>query len=86
MTVRQLCGVVDHRRSLRRASILSTECYAESISGLVHRFLVLELVRERSKRIWLRLDRRAGRSIVGLIFSGGTVPAKDTVGFKSFET
>jgi len=65
-----------------QAKILSTECYTESIVGVVHRFLILELHREGRKSIWLRLDRRSGRSMLRLFRAAGTAPAKDIVGNK----
>ena len=79
LSVSQLCDVVKQHRSLRRAEILSTECYTESTGRVVHRFLVLELHREGRQDIWLRLDRRPGSSVPRLLLKAGTVPAKDTV-------
>lgn len=76
MLVSQFCEVIQRHHSLRRAKILSTECYIESI----HRFLVMELSREGRKNVWFRLDRRTGNSAVGLALAGGMVPAYDTVG------
>ena len=60
LSVSQLCDVIKQHRSLRRAEILSTECYTEYTGRVVHRFLLLELHREGRKDIWPRLDRRPG--------------------------
>ena len=79
MSVSQLCDVIKQHRSLRRAEILSTQCYTEFNGRVVHRFLILELHREGRKDIWLRLDRRPGQSTWQLLLAVGKAPAKDTV-------
>lgn len=58
-----------------------TEAYTQLLGAVRHRFLILELHRERRKKIWLRLDRRAGTSTLGLLRAGGSVPAHDVVSF-----
>ena len=82
MSVSQLCDVVKQHRSLRRAEILSIQCYTEFNGRVVHRFLILELHREGRKGIWLRLDRRHGWSTWQLLCAVGKAPAKDTVSTK----
>lgn len=67
--------ILDHT-SLQRAEIVSSEGYVES--AMSHRFLILELRRKQKKPIWLGLERRAGRSIFGLVGALGSVP-QDTV-------
>ena len=79
MSVPQLCDVIKQHRSLKRAEILSTQCYTEFNGRVFHRFLILELHREGRKDIWLRLDRRPGRSTWQLLRAVGKAPAKDTV-------
>jgi len=83
MSVSEFCDVVKEHQSLRQAEIMSTECYTESIRGVIHRFLILELHREGRMEIWLRLDRRAGRTILQLLRTVGTAPAKDVVRTKA---
>jgi len=59
----ELCGVINRHRSLQNANIVSAEGYCRSIgrTGIVHRFIVLELERCGRQRIWLRIDRRMGK-------------------------
>lgn len=68
--------ILEHR-SLQCAGIVSVEGYVEHLVS--HRFLVLELRRLRRKPIWLRLERRPGRSFISVAGSLGSVPTLDTV-------
>lgn len=68
--------ILEHR-SLQRAGIVAVEGYVEHLVS--HRFLVLELRRLRRKPIWLRLERRPGRSFISVAGSLGSVPTLDTV-------
>lgn len=77
-----LTQFISQYTALYHATIVSTECYTESILfGIVHRFLLLELSRPTKKTIWLRLDRRRSKmmSDTEFILSGGSTPANDTV-------
>lgn len=78
-----LVQFINRYTALYYATIVATECYTESICGgiILHRFLLLELLRPGRKTIWLRLDRRRSK-VVGtpqFIRSGGSTPANDTV-------
>lgn len=79
----QFCGLIEKHRSLQEAEIITTEGYAQQIGGILHRFLVLELRRSGKKTIWLRLDRRAGRSALRLLLTLGSAPAHDVVSLSS---
>lgn len=79
MTLGQLCSLIEEHRSLQSAEIITTEGYAQQIGPVTHRFLVLELRRASKKTIFLRLDRRAGRTVLSLMFSLGSAPACDKV-------
>jgi hypothetical protein len=81
MSLGDLCSTIEKHRSLQKAEISMTEAYTQLLGAVRHRFLVLELHREGRKKIWLRLDRRAGRSTFGLLRAGGSVPAHDVVSF-----
>ena len=63
LNLTELCNTINRHRSLQNASIVSAEGYCRSIgyTGIVHRFIVLELERDSRQRIWLRIDRRMGR-------------------------
>lgn len=75
-----LCDMINANMSLRQAEILTTECYTQKVAaGVLHRFLVLELRRKGRKNVWLRLDRRAGRSALSLVRALGSSPANDIV-------
>lgn len=82
----ELCEKITQHRSLREAQITSAECYTERNGGILHRFLVLELVRDPRKPIFLRLDRRVGGTKLRLLRGLGTAPAKDTVSIFSLVT
>ena len=80
----ELCDAINRHRSLQNASIVSAEGYCRSIgrTGIVHRFIVLELERDGRQRIWLRIDRQRGRvSPITFIARIGTSPANDQVNF-----
>ena len=68
-------------KSLQKALIVSTECYAEKTAVVTHRFIIMELQREGRKDIWLRLDRLRQRNISTLNFlaASGTSLSNDTV-------
>lgn len=77
-----LAQFISQYTALYYASIVSTECYSETmIAGISHRFLLMELSRPTKKRIWLRLDRRRSKivSTTRFVGSGGSTPANDTV-------
>lgn len=84
----QLTHLISKHTALYYATILSTECYYQSIRlGIVHRFLLLELSRPGRKTIWLRLDRRRS-TVVGtfqFLRSGGSTRANDTVRTNSIQ-
>ena len=82
LNLTELCDVINQHRSLQNASIVSAEGYCRSIgrTGIVHRFIVLELERDGRQRIWLRIDRRRGNeSPVMFIARVATSPANDEV-------
>ena len=64
LNLTELCDVINRHRSLQNASIVSAEGYCRSIgrTGIVHRFIVLELERDGRQRIWLCIDRQRGRA------------------------
>jgi len=61
---------------------MSTECYAENLGGVTHRFLLLELRRSNRKDVCLRLDRRRGQnvSLIKFFAFSGVTKANDRVG------
>jgi len=82
LNLAKLCDVIKRHRSLQNASIVSAEGYCRSIgrTGIVHRFIVLELERDGRQRIWLRIDRQRGReSPMMFIARAATSPANDQV-------
>jgi len=82
LNLTELCDVINRHRSLQNASIVSAEGYRRSIgrTGIVHRFIVLELERDGRQRIWLRIDRQRGReSPIIFIARVATSPANDQV-------
>lgn len=77
-----LIELIDKHTALHNATVISTECYAESIVlRISHRFLLVELARPGKRTIWLRLDRRRHRDVSNVQFvrAGGSTPANDTV-------
>lgn len=77
-----LCSLIGSYSALQNARIISAECHTESIAlKIVHRFLILELMREGKKNIWIRLDRRRAKILGTLRFlrNHATTPANDTV-------
>lgn len=79
MSLEDFCALISFHRALRKAEITSAECYFEWSSGILHRFLILELRCEEKGRVFLRLDRRAGRRIFYLATHRGSTPAQDSV-------
>lgn len=81
MKLEDLVKLIRSQRSLQAATILSTEGYKQRHNGVLHRFLVLELERERKSSVWLRIDRRADPDMnrVSLLLAAGESPAYDTV-------
>ena len=82
LNLTELCDTINRHRSLQNASIVSAEGYCRSIghTGIVHRFIILELERDGRQRIWLRIDRRRGReSPMRFITRVATSPANDQV-------
>lgn len=85
-----LVQLISTYTALYYATIVSTECYSESIFAgvIVHRFLLLELARAGKKTIWLRLDRRRSKMVNTSQFlqSGGSTVANDTVRIHPFQS
>lgn len=81
MKLDKLVELIRSRPSLQRANILSTEGYKQIHSGVLHRFLILEVQREDRRSVWLRIDRRADPNMnrVSLLLARGESPAHDTV-------
>lgn len=81
MKLDELVTLIRSQRSLQHADILSTEGYKQTHNGVLHRFLLLELQREKKPVVWLRIDRRADPNIdrISLLLAGGKAPAHDTV-------
>lgn len=78
-SLEDFCALISLHQTLRTAEIASAECYFEWNSGILHRFLILELRCEERGRIFLRLDRRAGRRICYLATHRGSTLAQDSV-------
>ncbi|KAF8308161.1 hypothetical protein DL93DRAFT_2231837 [Clavulina sp. PMI_390] len=84
LSLHQACTYVDEQDTLRSASIVCSECYAERSGPVTHRFVVLELHREGHKVIWLRLDRRREQdSFWRFLVNGGSTKAKDEAIFSA---
>lgn len=81
LTLLELCNLLEERRSAQDAEIVRVEGYRENVSGIVHRFLVLELALSglAGGQVYLRLDRRANRTAPQLMLALGKVTAYDTV-------
>lgn len=81
LELRELCGLINTRRSLADAKILSVECYRQRIGVINHRFLLLHLQREERKDMYLRMDRRAAEGVNLMAFAkaSGQTPARDEV-------
>jgi hypothetical protein len=77
LTIVELQTMIEEHRSLQVGEIMSSEGYFQH--AITHRFLILQLRRDGRKPIWLRLERRAGRSAFNLLLSGGVAPTQDTV-------
>jgi hypothetical protein len=43
LSLSDLCKYIGDHRSLQEAEIISTECYAQNLGGVTHRFLLFEL-------------------------------------------
>lgn len=82
LSLSSFCDHVSKYQCLRKAEIISTESFYQSAGPVNHRFLLLELRRERRKRVWLRLDRRRGEDVTLFAFlcASGVTKANDTVG------
>lgn len=83
MSLSEFCSLVSSHASLQHADIPTTEAYTEPIGPILHRFLLLELRPAVGTPIWLRLDRRTGKTKLQIVLSRGTVPAHDTVSYSS---
>lgn len=86
-SLNHLIQLINSHTALYYATIASTECYSDSIiTGISHRFLLIELARSGKKTIWLRLDRRPSKmvGVVRFVRSAGSTPANDTVGAPLF--
>lgn len=81
LSLHDLCMYISNHRCLRKATILSTQCYYHNAGVVIHRFLLLELHRENRKNIWVRLDRRRGEgvSLFSFMLTSGVTKANDTV-------
>lgn len=80
-----LCRMISTNPSLQDAKIIGSECYTKNIgpsfAGVVHRFLVLQLLREGRKPIWVRMDRTRQKmgTTVNFVRAAATTRANDTV-------
>lgn len=81
MDLLDFCGLIRSHRFLRHATIRSSESYTLFNGRVVHRFLVLELLRVGKPSVWLRLDRRPATSLARNIMHLGSAPAHDEVCF-----
>jgi len=81
LSLSNVCKYISEHRSLQEAEIVSTECHAQNLGGITHRFLVLELWRPNRKKVWLRLDRRREEnvSLIKFLASFGVTKANDRV-------
>lgn len=84
LSLSDACKYINDHQSLQDAVIICTECYAEKLGGVTHRFLVLELRRANRKTVWLRLDRRRGADVSFLRFVAfsGVTKANDRVSLR----
>ena len=69
LPLEEFCDLIREHRSLQKAEILSTETHCTMNGPVPHRFLLLELRREGSKDLWLRIDRRRDRNVPPLRFA-----------------
>lgn len=81
MSLQALIHLTDTHRSLQCAEICVAEGYKQISSGVLHRFLLLEVRHPNQKSIWLRLDRRTDRTVgrLGFLLASGVTPSNDTV-------
>jgi len=80
LPLEEFCDLIREHRSLQKAEILSTETHCKMNGPVPHRFLLLELRREGSKDLWLRLDRRRDKDISFLRFAATlATPSHDMV-------
>ena len=80
LSLASFCDLIKERECVRRAPIISTECFAERGLGAFHQFILIRLGREGQDDIWMRLDRRAtSKRRLILQLSMGKTPAEDTV-------
>ncbi|KAF8315887.1 hypothetical protein DL93DRAFT_817058 [Clavulina sp. PMI_390] len=81
LSLAELCALMDSNRALQLGKIVSTECYAEEISGVIHRFLVVEVRLLGKRTVWLRLDRRMERNVSywQFLWASGETAANDMV-------
>jgi len=80
LPLEDFCDLIREHRSLQKAEILSTETHCKMNGPVPHRFLLLELRREGSKVLWLRLDRRRDRDVPFLRFAATlATPSRDMV-------
>jgi hypothetical protein len=77
----EFCSLVARHQSLQNADILTTEVHTEQIGAIPHKFLLLEIRRSSGQPIWLRLDRRTGRTALRVMVGIGVVPAHDVVSY-----
>ncbi|KAF8344351.1 uncharacterized protein EI90DRAFT_2964283 [Cantharellus anzutake] len=81
-----LCDrVIDKHMWLQMARIVSTSCYSQYRNFVLHRFLIFRLYRPEKKDIWLRIDRKAGSTILSLVRKGGKTRANDTAQLSASE-
>lgn len=89
LPLEHLCRMISTHPSLQDAQIISLECYTKhmgpTLAGVVHRFLILQLVREGRKPVWLRMDctRQKMTSTISFVRAGATSRANDTVSISS---
>ncbi|KAF8342234.1 WD40-repeat-containing domain protein [Cantharellus anzutake] len=85
-SLKDLCeNVIGQHLWLQTARIVSTSCYSQYRNFILHRFLILQLWRPGKKDIWLRIDRRAGLSLLQLARKLGKTGANDTVQLSASE-
>ncbi|KAF8332041.1 WD40-repeat-containing domain protein, partial [Cantharellus anzutake] len=85
-SLKGLCEqVIDKHLWLQTARIISTSCYSQYRSFVLHRFLIFQLRRPEKKDIWLRIDRRAGLNLLSLARKLGKTRANDTAQLSASE-
>ncbi|KAF8325231.1 WD40-repeat-containing domain protein [Cantharellus anzutake] len=85
-SLKDLCdNVIDKHLWLQMTRIISTSCFSQYINFVRHRFLVLQLRRPGKRDMWLRIDRRAGISLLSLVQKLGKTRAHDVAQLSASE-